>query len=397
MKKLLAVLMVGLLALAFLPASHAFAQGKVVRVTLIDENGSGEDGSAQLTDQGDGTTKVELLMLNAPEGAEQPAHIHKGTCTTLDPKPAYPLETIKEGKSTTTVKVTLADLAKEKYAINVHKSAAEASVYVSCGNLPSGAAATGGAVSMDQVMTTLLDQSNELFNTIRKKEADASKNAYDLYHATFAAHEGEIKAKSPDTQAKLEDAMHEVNTALGEGNFDEAEQAAGKLVGVVKGAMDTLGASITSTTDTAVASMPDIFGQLEAAAGDLVRETTNKDKDGSQRAYDEYHGVFAANETAIKEKDAATQADLEERMHEVRDALAASDWDKASAASKELLDAVQKGDAKIASMSSGGTSGGGESLPTTGNPDNSITLALVSLALGLTGAGLLARRRAIRR
>jgi hypothetical protein len=395
MKKLLAVLMVGLLALAFLPASHAFAQGKVVRITLIDENGSGEDGSAQLTDQGDGTTKVELLMLNAPEGAEQPAHIHKGTCTTLDPKPAYPLETIKEGKSTTIVKVTLADLAKEKYAINVHKSAAEASVYVSCGNLPSGAAATGGPMTMAQVMSTLLDQANELLGTIKKEETDASKNAYDLYHATFAAHEGEIMAISAGTQAELEDAMRAVNAALGEGNFEEAEQAAEKLIETLTEAQGTLSAgtpgTTTGTTATA-ASMPDVFGQLEAAAGDLVRETTNKDKEGSQRAYDEYHGVFAANEAAIKEKDAATQADLEERMHEVRDALAASDWDKASAASKELLDAVQKGDAKIASMASGGTSGGGESLPTTGNPDNSFTIAFVLIALGLSGAGLLARR-----
>jgi hypothetical protein len=394
MKKLLAVLMVGLLALAFLPASHAFAQGKVVRITLIDENGSGEDGSAQLTDQGDGTTKVELLMLNAPEGAEQPAHIHKGTCTTLDPKPAYPLETIKEGKSTTIVKVTLADLAKEKYAINVHKSAAEASMYVSCGNLPSGAAATGGPMTMAQVMSTLLDQANELLGTIKKEETDASKNAYDLYHATFAAHEGEIMAISAGTQAELEDAMRAVNAALGEGNFEEAEQAAEKLIETLTEAQGTLsaGTTTTGTTDTATASMPDVFGQLEAAAGDLVRETTNKDKDGSQRAYDEYHGVFAANEAAIKEKDAATQADLEERMHEVRDALAASDWDKASAASRELLDAVQKGDAKIASMASGGTSGGGGDLPTTGNPDNSFTMAFVLIALGLAGAGLLARR-----
>jgi hypothetical protein len=398
MKKLLAVLMVGLLALAFLPASHTFAQGKVVRITLIDENGSGEDGSAQLTDQGDGTTKVELLMLNAPEGAEQPAHIHKGTCTTLDPKPAYPLETIKEGKSTTIVKVTLADLAKEKYAINVHKSAAEASVYVSCGNLPSGAAATGGAMTLDQVMSALLDQANELLGTIKKEETDASKNAYDLYHATFAAHEGEIMAVSAGTQAELEDAMRAVNAALGEGNFEEAEQAAEKLIETLTEAQGTLSAGTTTTTtttgttDTAAASMPDVFGQLEAAAGDLVRETTNKDKDGSQRAYDKYHGVFAADEAAIKDKDATTQADLEERMHEVRDALAASDWDKASAASKELLDAVQKGDAKIANMASGGTSGGGESLPTTGNPDNSFTIAFVLIALGLTGAGLLSRR-----
>ena len=132
MKRLVNLGLVALVALAFGPAQHAFAgveaQSKVVRITLIDENGSGEDGSGQLTDQGDGTTKVELLMLNAPEGAEHHAHIHKGSCATLDPTPAYPLETVKGGKSTTVVTVSLADLTKEKYAINVHTSAAEASV-----------------------------------------------------------------------------------------------------------------------------------------------------------------------------------------------------------------------------------------------------------------------------
>ncbi|MEA2572818.1 MAG: hypothetical protein QOH93_116 [Chloroflexia bacterium] len=407
MKKLLVVLMVGLLALGFSPASHVLAQGKVVRITLIDENGSGEDGSAQLIDQGDGTTKVELLMLNAPEGAEQPAHIHKGTCTTLDPKPAYPLETVKEGKSTTIVKVTLAELTQEKYAINVHKSAAEASVYVSCGNLPSGAAATGGPMTMDQVMTTLLDQANELLGTIKKKETDASKNAYDLYHATFAAHEGEIMAKSADTQSELEDAMRAVNAALGEGNFEEAEQSAEKLIDTLKEAQGTLSAATTSTGTTGTtgsveaASMPDVFGKLEAATNDLIRETTNKDAAGAQSAYNEFHDVFAANEVAIKDKDAATQAELETAMHEVRDAIGASDWAKASAASNELLDAVKKGDAKLASMTAGGagetaTATSGESLPTTGSPDNSMTIALVLLALVLSGMGLIARRRVTR-
>src|SRR5438477_3032328 len=107
MRKLTFVLLVALVALNLGSVSSSFAQGKVVRVTLIDENGSGEDGSAQLTDQGDGTTKVELIMLNAPEGAQQPAHIHKGTCANLDATPAFPLETVKESKSTTIVKVTL--------------------------------------------------------------------------------------------------------------------------------------------------------------------------------------------------------------------------------------------------------------------------------------------------
>ncbi|MEP6776610.1 MAG: hypothetical protein ABJA50_13530, partial [Chloroflexota bacterium] len=93
MRKLFMVCIAVLVALSFGlgQASHVMAQAKVVRLTLIDENGSGEDGSAQITDQGDGTTKVELIMTNEPTGAEQPAAIHAGTCTSLDADVAFAL------------------------------------------------------------------------------------------------------------------------------------------------------------------------------------------------------------------------------------------------------------------------------------------------------------------
>src|SRR4030081_3443529 len=170
MKKVGIIVLLALVVLTFGPASHSFAQGKVVRVSLIDENGSGEDGSAQLTDMGDGTTKVELLMLNAPDGAIQPAHIHKGTCATLDPKPAYPLNNVQGGKSTTIVKADLDVLTGDKYAVNVHKSPTEAAVYISCGNLP--LASASGAMTLDQVMSTLLNNANDLLATVQKKEVD---------------------------------------------------------------------------------------------------------------------------------------------------------------------------------------------------------------------------------
>ncbi|HEV2642870.1 MAG TPA: hypothetical protein VGT98_09195, partial [Candidatus Elarobacter sp.] len=66
----------------------------------------------------------------------QPAHIHKGTCEKLDPKPTYPLKSAHDGQSETVIEgVTLAQLQKAPYAINVHKSTKEIPVYVSCGNL----------------------------------------------------------------------------------------------------------------------------------------------------------------------------------------------------------------------------------------------------------------------
>src|SRR5436190_23876302 len=108
MRKLAVILLLALLAFSFGPTAHGYAQGKVVRVTLIDENGSGEDGSAQLTDMGDGTTKVELIMMNAPERATQPASIHDGTCASLDQDVAFALESVKGSKSTSTVKASLA-------------------------------------------------------------------------------------------------------------------------------------------------------------------------------------------------------------------------------------------------------------------------------------------------
>src|SRR5437868_15491013 len=114
MKKLVNLGLVATLALAFGPASHAFAsaaaQVKVVRITLIDENGSGEDGSAQITDQGDGTTKVELIMTNQPAGSEQAAGIHAGTCTSLDADVAFALTPVKDLKSTSTIKTPLSTL-----------------------------------------------------------------------------------------------------------------------------------------------------------------------------------------------------------------------------------------------------------------------------------------------
>jgi len=64
-------------------------------------------------------------------------HIHKGTCDKLDPKPAYPLSPVVNGKSETTVNASLDSLEKGGYAINGHKSAQEVSTYVFCGPIGS--------------------------------------------------------------------------------------------------------------------------------------------------------------------------------------------------------------------------------------------------------------------
>ncbi len=64
-----------------------------------------------------------------------PAHVHPGTCATLDPKPKYPLSDVKDDKSSTTIDVALADLTKSAFAVNLHKSSAEAKTYSACGDI----------------------------------------------------------------------------------------------------------------------------------------------------------------------------------------------------------------------------------------------------------------------
>jgi hypothetical protein len=75
-------------------------------------------------------------MSGAPLDIAQPMHIHRGTCANLDPKPWRPLTALLNGYSESRVRgVTLAELEKGDYAINVHKSGKEANIYVACGNL----------------------------------------------------------------------------------------------------------------------------------------------------------------------------------------------------------------------------------------------------------------------
>lgn len=127
--------MLGLIAVAALAGcAHVPGYHTSKKVELYAENQSGESGTATLTAMGE-QTKVEIDLRNAPSGTAQPAHIHEGTCDNLTPKPKWPLSSVKDGKSSTTVPVSLDKLRSGQYAINVHKSADELQTYVACGNI----------------------------------------------------------------------------------------------------------------------------------------------------------------------------------------------------------------------------------------------------------------------
>ncbi len=107
---------------------------KTLTVNLNAQNGSNEKGTAVLKEV-NGKVLVSLTLTGAPNGIPQPAHIHLGSC----PNPSaieFPLTPPVNGNSQTTLDTTFDKLkALGKLAINVHKSATLAQIYVSCGDL----------------------------------------------------------------------------------------------------------------------------------------------------------------------------------------------------------------------------------------------------------------------
>jgi len=125
----------GLVAMVIF-VSGTFAEAQDVSINLGPQNSSGESGTATLSDVGGNKTKVVIAVTGQPAGVPQPVHVHKGTCAQLDPAPAYGLTTLTDGKSETVIDLPLSTLQKERFAINGHKSAQEATTYVFCGDIP---------------------------------------------------------------------------------------------------------------------------------------------------------------------------------------------------------------------------------------------------------------------
>jgi len=140
MKRVTALLMT--LALMALMALPAFAQGSgnLILIDLDEQNDSGISGTAAVEDQGDGTTRVDLVLEGVDAEGEYPAHIHAGQCPEVGDI-TYPLEPVVfnanagAGVSVTIVDAPIDEILAEQSAINVHLYS-DPSVYVACGNLP---------------------------------------------------------------------------------------------------------------------------------------------------------------------------------------------------------------------------------------------------------------------
>ncbi len=150
-RRLTAVLALALSFLTFVALAGTAAAADPITIQLKAQNNSGQVGTAVLTDMGNNQTKIVVDTSN-PTAATQPIHIHEGTCTNLTPSVKIPLTTTNNGKSETTVNASISTLLASPHAINVHKSAQEASVYVSCGEIvmtPTSTPRTGGGGMAD--------------------------------------------------------------------------------------------------------------------------------------------------------------------------------------------------------------------------------------------------------
>jgi hypothetical protein len=101
---------------------------------MEQQNNSGEIGEVTLFARGANRTLVVLDIKGAPS-FPQPAHVHRGTCENLNPVPAYPLNNLVNGRSSTMVNVSEDRLLPGNYSVNVHRSTSNLKLYVSCGHL----------------------------------------------------------------------------------------------------------------------------------------------------------------------------------------------------------------------------------------------------------------------
>jgi len=135
------------LVLALLAATTAIAAAQqATTLQLVQQNNSGISGTATFTPSGGGVT-VDLKVTGAGAGP-QPAHIHGGSCTQLNPTPEFTLASVTNGSSTTTLQTTLQSLAATPHAVHMHKSTDELTVYVACADInPASLPRTGEADS----------------------------------------------------------------------------------------------------------------------------------------------------------------------------------------------------------------------------------------------------------
>ena len=101
-----------------------------LELDFTELNDSGVSGTATLYDMGD-QTLVDLDLDGT--GENHPAHIHEGTCETIEPLSAYDLNNVgADGTSSTVVDVSLGALLNGDYVIDLHLAPDQLGLLISC-------------------------------------------------------------------------------------------------------------------------------------------------------------------------------------------------------------------------------------------------------------------------
>lgn len=105
-----------------------------ISLKIFEQNRSGEFGVVDISPVG-AKTRIVITMTGKKISEAQPVHLHKGMC----PKPdeiKYALNDVVNGISDTTLDAPMDTVLSEpQMAVNVHKSVADASSYVACGDV----------------------------------------------------------------------------------------------------------------------------------------------------------------------------------------------------------------------------------------------------------------------
>lgn len=109
--------------------------GHTVTFPLNADNDSSQSGVATLWMMGEDQTAVVISAAPSPEAVSQPVHIHSGSCVELGGVEVG-LNNVVDGMSVTHVDRPLSDFLTGGFAINMHKSVPEISVYTTCGDIP---------------------------------------------------------------------------------------------------------------------------------------------------------------------------------------------------------------------------------------------------------------------
>lgn len=122
-------------ALGFAACGGDDSEGEnALELSLAEQNGSGQSGTATLTELDDSRTRI-VMELSNPPGQPQPAHVHPGPCDDLGP-PVAGLDSVSGGRSETVVRMSFDELRKGGLVVHAHKSAKEYETSVACTEIP---------------------------------------------------------------------------------------------------------------------------------------------------------------------------------------------------------------------------------------------------------------------